>query len=527
MGKLKEGLSKIKDKFMSLSKSLRIGVIVLISGIIISLIFLGVYLQNNKYGLLFSGLDGNDAKSVTEKLKEKKVETKVKGDSIYVPKDKVDELRLELATDITNGSKGYELMDNSQSFGMTDEEFKIKKQRVLQGEIEKTIKSFPQIKNARVHLTPPEESVFVKESKPGKASVYIEMKPSSNLSKEQVKSIVSLVGGATSNTPKESIEVIDEKMNLLSRDLFEDDKNFSSSSLEKQKKVEEEFENKLQTNVLEMLEPVVGKGKVKVKVNSELDFDAKEKTDVVVNPQSVVVSEATSKETSSENGGRNNTQSPVDNNMTNAINNNNGNATSSKEDKKTNYEVGKSETKVISAPGAVKRLTASVVVDGNLDIGTQETIKGIVSNAIGFKQDRGDEISVASMAFDPQSKDAANKALEEMKKEEEQAKKMRLYKIIALSVGILILVITVIVALIIKHRRNNEDGDEEELDEEGKLNVLIGDNIEPKEQIKLDPIDFEVSNEKIHLENEVKRYAKDKPEQFVDIVKAWLAEDER
>ncbi|MEW8955114.1 flagellar basal-body MS-ring/collar protein FliF [Clostridium sp.] len=525
MEKLKEGLSKIKDRFMSLSKSLKIGVIVLISGIIISLIFLGVYLQNNKYGLLFSGLDGNDAKVITEKLKEKKIETQVKGDAIYVPKEKVDELRLELATDITNGSKGYELMDDSQSFGMTDEEFKIKKQRVLQGEIERTIKSFPQIKNARVHLTPPEESVFVKESKPGKASVYIEMKPGSTLSKEQVKSIVSLVEGATPNTPKENIEVIDDNMNLLSRDLFEDDENFSASSLEKQKKVQEDFEDKLQNNVLEMLEPVIGKGKVKVKVNSELDFDAKEKTDIVVNPQSVVVSEATSKETSSEDGGRDNSQSPVDNNMTNAINNEDGNATSSKEEKKTNYEVGKSETKVISAPGSVKRLTASVVVDGNLDLGAQETIKGIVANAIGFKQDRGDEISVAGMSFDPAAKDAAAKALEEMKKEEEQAKKMKLYKTIGISTGILIL-LAIVVALIIRKKRN-QDEDEDELEEGSGLNVVIGDNIEPKEQIKLDPIDFEVNNEKVHLENEVKRYAKDKPEQFVDIVKAWLADDER
>ena len=44
-------------------------------------------------------------------------------------------------------------MDSNNSFGMNDEEFKLKKQRMIQGEIEKTIKTFPQVESARVHIT--------------------------------------------------------------------------------------------------------------------------------------------------------------------------------------------------------------------------------------------------------------------------------------------------------------------------------------------------------------------------------------
>ena len=53
--------------------------------------------------------------------------------------------------------------------------------------------------------------------------------------------------------------------------------------------------------------------------------------------------------------------------MGNTIDNGNTNSKSSKEDQKTNYESGKTESKVISAPGEVKRLTATVFVDGDLD----------------------------------------------------------------------------------------------------------------------------------------------------------------
>ena len=93
-----------------------------------------------------------------------KVDTKIDSstNTIIVPKDQVDKLRLELAPNLTSGSKGYELMDSGSSFGMTDEEFKIKKVRMQQGELEKTIKSFPQVEDARVHITEATRFCFCK-----------------------------------------------------------------------------------------------------------------------------------------------------------------------------------------------------------------------------------------------------------------------------------------------------------------------------------------------------------------------------
>nr|WP_263330061.1 hypothetical protein [Paraclostridium sp. AKS73] len=75
------------------------------------------YAKSNKYAVLFSGLDSNDATAVTKELESKKVETKIKGDSILVPKGDVDKLRMELSSNISNGSKGFELMDGGSSLG--------------------------------------------------------------------------------------------------------------------------------------------------------------------------------------------------------------------------------------------------------------------------------------------------------------------------------------------------------------------------------------------------------------------------
>lgn len=524
MGKLSETMKGLLQRVKDMRRGMKIALGVSIVAVILAAVFLGFYSSSNKYGLLFNNLDTNDAKLVSDKLKELKVDTKIKGNAIYVPKAQVDQLRLELSPEITNGSKGFELMDGGNSFGMTDEEFKIKKQRMLQGEIEKTIKSFPQIQNARVHITPAQDSAFVRDTKPGKAAVYIQLKPSNKLSLEQVKSIVSLVAGASQNIPKENVEVIDDKMNLLSRDLFKDENEqlASSGSVEKQQVIEADFERKLELALMDLLEPSIGSGKVKVKVNSDLDFDSKQKTQVVVDPNKVPVSEKISKETNSTNGDKL-TQSPVDNNMNNgAAGTANNNSTSSKEESQTNYEVGKTESKTISAPGEVKRITASVVVDGNLDAASTQKIKNIVAGAIGYKQDRGDEISVESLPFDPELKNLAKKELEDMQKQAEAAKKMQLYKTIAMAAGGLLAIIIIIIAL-----RKKSKPKEQPLEEAVGLDIVIGDEIAAKDKIQYAPIDFEVNDEKSHIEKEIKQYATNKPEQVAEIIKSWLIEDER
>ena len=83
--------------------------------------------------MLYSGLESTDSAAVIKALEDAGVDTKIDGDTIYVPKEQVDKLRIQLASTITNGSKGFELMDEGSNLSMTDEEFQIKKLRMIQG----------------------------------------------------------------------------------------------------------------------------------------------------------------------------------------------------------------------------------------------------------------------------------------------------------------------------------------------------------------------------------------------------------
>jgi len=520
MKKLLEKVKGLLEKFKSQSKKIKIAVIAAILAVIIAIISGIIYSSSDKYQILFSNLDPADSQTVVKTLDEGKNDYKIEGNAILVPKEKVDELRLKLAPNLTSGSKGYELMDAGSSFGMTDEEFKIKKTRMQQGELEKTIKGFEQIEEARVHITEAKDSVFVKDSEPGKAVVRLTLKKGAKLSEDQVKAIVALVSGGTSNIPRANVDVLDQNANLLTKDINnEQNGQVSSEEISKQQEAEKSAENNLKKKIMDILEPTIGANKVKVSVTVNLDFDAKQNTKTAVDPNKVIISQENNKEASTGGTEVATSQSPVDNNMTNSITNTNGDkSTSSKENQKTNYEVGKSESKTISAQGTVKKITAAVSIDGVLDDAQRQQIETLVGSAIGYDALRGDKVTVAGMPFD--------KTIEEAVKAEEQAKtaEAAASSNLRMMIGAGILgaaLLGLIIFLIIKRRKKKI------VEEEQLLNTLIDDSIIPKEPEDFGPIEFEAKTQKSHLENEIKKYAMEKPEQVVEIIKSWLTENER
>lgn len=523
MNKLLEKVKELFGKFKSQNKKIKIAVIASIIAIIIAIISAVVYSSSTKYEILFSNLDAADAKTVVDQLTADKVDSKIDSttNTIYVPKEQVDKLRLDLAPTLTSGSTGYELMDNQSSFGITDEQFKLNKKRALEGEIARTIKTLDPIENAKVSITEAESTIFAKNNEDkGTASVTLKVKEGQSVSQEQVKSIVAIVSASTQSIPRENVTVVDQNGTWLTKDLnSEDTEEVNADNISKQQKAEKDYEQKLQKAIIDLLEPIVGKDKVKAQVNAKLDFDSTQKTETTIDPNKVIVSQDTLKEFNSNGTGDTITESPVDNNMSNQIvDNNNGNNTSTKEEQKTNYDSGKSETKTISAQGKVLRVTASVMIDRNLTDDEVDQLTQSVSNAIGLNPVNGDQLSVAGMPFDTTAADKAQADIQQMDAEE-AAKKRNMMMIIG---GIAAAAVIGLLAFIIIKRRKKKEEEDEQL-----FDTLIDDTIVPKEPEAFDPIDFETQNQNTHLENEIKKYATEKPEQVVEIIKSWLNENER
>jgi flagellar M-ring protein FliF len=530
MGKLSEFFKSLYDKFKSLSRAKKIALGVSLVGVLTVIIYLTVSLSATRYTALFSNIDSQQAKTIVDKLKEKKITNyKVAGNSILVPSEQVEVLRLELAPELDSLSGGWALFDTGNTFATTDTELKIKYQRALQAELEKTIKGFPQIDKARVALVLPEESVFVKDSSAASASVTLIMKPGQSLGEDQVRAIVSLVSGSVKSLPKENIQVVDDKLILLSKDIFNEDNMSINNASDKQQQLKKDYEKLLEGKVMEQLS-MPFKNKVTVKVNADLDFDAVQSVINTVDPKGAIVSEQYERDTNGNTTTRP-SQSPVDNNMTNNTpgqntTTTNGNVTHEKETK--NYENTKSETKTVKAPGSVKRVTASVIIDGNLEDAQKEQIRGLVAGAIGFDDKRGDSINVEGIIFDSSDVDTAKQAIKELQIADDKEKRTKLYTQLAMAGGAAILLIILIIVIARRGRKKSTQQQQIEAMVSPKgIDVLLGDQDEPKATFK--PIDFNKgsNNERTHLEGELKKYAAEKPEQVVDIIKSWLAEDER
>lgn len=532
MNKLSELIKKILAYWKSISKSRKIAYGVLTFGVLAALLTIGITFGTTKYSTLFTNMNSTDSAAVVAKLKADKVAYKVSGTSILVPSSQVDELRMEMMSGvtITNGSQGFELLDKTK-LGATDQEIQVNYQRAMQGELERTIKAFPQIESARVHLVIPSDTAFVKDTAPGSAAVTLAMKSGKSLSPDQVKAIVALISGAVKEVPKENVQVIDDKLTLLTKDLYSSSTNTANvtTAADKQLQLKQTYEKTVSDKLTSMLDAIYGKDKVKVQVNADLDFDAVQSDTTTYDPKSVVVSEHN---VTSGNGttATNNTGSTVDNNMTNSIATGTGTGGTTSIDSTKNYDVSTTQIKTIKAPGSVKKLTTSVALDGNVDNATKAAINNLVVSAIGFDQARGDSISIEGVIFDTTIKDNAKADLAAIKKAADQASKMALYKNIGIGVGAVAL-IGFIIFMILKKKNAKEEDDILEGISPHSIDEIIGADGNKVKATKpkqiFESVELEVDDQKTHVENEIKKYAKDKPEQVADVVKSWLAEDER
>ena len=280
MDKVKDALEALKAKWSELSRLVKIAIVL---GIISLFAIIGtVYYMNTRveYSVLFSNLSEADAGTISQDLDSQNIKYKLADDgkTIMVDKTKVDQYRIDLAVDnkLPSSSKGFELFD-SASMMTTDEDRKIMYQRALTGELENSIAALDDVDKAKVNLTiPKSDNVFDNStSKKAKASIVLTLKGTS-ISKDAVQGIVALTTGAVQGLDKKNVKVVDQTGKILNKN-EEDDASDSSSATSKYMKLKSQYEKQMEKKITGLIEPVVGKGKVKASVNVDLNFDAVEK----------------------------------------------------------------------------------------------------------------------------------------------------------------------------------------------------------------------------------------------------------
>jgi flagellar M-ring protein FliF len=458
---------------------------------------------------LYTNLEPQDAAAITDYLKEKKIPYKLadEGKTILVPSTFKYQLRLDLANEglPSGGSVGFEFF-NQSGFGETESQRRIRYLIALQGELERTIKKLEAVEDVRVHIVVPEPSLFTEKEKEATASVLVKLKPGRKLDERQVLGLMRLVASGVEGLKPENVTVVDVHGNVLSEGIAEEKAGAQLTA--NQMKIQEDYERKLERSIQSMLERVVGPGKAVVRANVILDFDQVEIRkedygDRTVRSQQVKEESSTSRTPTAEGEPGPGSNIPLYGEATGGQ----GLGQYQKTEKITNYEVDKEEEYRVVAPGQVKQLSLSVVIDGELDLQKQQEIEDLVASAAGINPERGDTVTVTGMPFNTAW---AQKMEAEMEAERKRQQMLTYGLAVAGIVGFSLLLF--LVSRSLKRREEKELMPRPTLVEETTL---------PEEELS------EEERERIRVLQNIQNLVKKSPKEVAQLIKVWLAEKPR
>jgi flagellar M-ring protein FliF len=442
-----------------------------------------------------------------------------------VDKDKVYDLRLQMSgKGLPAGQDtGYALLDQT---GITTSEFQqqVTYQRALEGELSNTLEALKGVNTAVVHVALPKDEVFVTEQSKPTASVLLDLAPGTTLSGEQIQAVTNLVSSSVQDMDPEQVTVTDSTGHVLSAA----GTGVTAAAGDARSQVEQDYESRLALNAQQILDTVVGPGHAKVSVRADVDLSQRQSTSETYTYNNGTPPLSSSNTTESYTG----SGTPVGGvlgpeNMPDAAANAGGSgSTYNKEQTTDNNAVDKTVETVESAPGALNRLTVSVVMDdavaGSLN---QQQIQSLVGNAVGLDTARGDAITVASMPFDTTASKQAAADLAAAKQAESSAQMWSMIRTGGIAAGIALVVLLVW----LRSRRQEEYEEEYEplelsddmLAELDRLRVASS-----REAVEVDNRALELeAAERQKVRGEISTMVSERPDEVAAMLRGWLSEN--
>jgi len=418
------------EKYLKLPIAHKIIVPALVIFPVWALVYVSKMATEPDYTVLYSDLNPSDAGAVIERLKEMKTKYKLDGSTVSVsPPDAVHELRISLASEglPKTGTVGFELFDGT-NFATTTMGEMVKKQRAIQGELERTIMAIDSVVSARVHISQPEKTIFAKQAQDPSASVLLKLRPGNELDKKQIRGISNFVANGVEGLKPENVTIIDVYGNLLTpKDEDGEELGADATRLTYTREVEKSYAQRIEV----MLAKVLGPGKVVARVTADLDFSSNEREEESFDPGGQVTRSERVIEEGVGGGAARGGVPGVAANLSNdpaLLSAPTGSSDSNtRRENVKNFEVSRAIIKSSQAKGKLLRLSAAVLVDGKYEevplqaaggvvedaVASSRTekvfkaltpemlaqVEGIVKSAIGFDSTRGDVVTVENIPF--------------------------------------------------------------------------------------------------------------------------------
>ncbi len=443
-------VERLREAFNRLGSQQKIVFMVAIAAIIAVIVGSILWSRQPNWKVLFSNLNEKDGGSIAAILEQQNIPHRYSDNgALLVPSERVHEVRLKLASQglPRGGMVGFELMEN-QKFGVSQFAEQVNYQRGLEGELARTIQSIGSVQSARVHLAIPKPSVFVREEQKPTASVMLNLYPGRTLDAGQVAGITHLVSSSVPQLPATNVTVIDQSGVLLSQLKSK----LTEAGLDPaQIKYVREVENSIIKRIDEILSPLLGQDNFKVQVAADVDFSQMEQTAESYRPNNTPESSSIRSQQNNETASINQAAGGVPGALTNqppvpataplttpatgnapaqpgkpgeqapgkidaagvtAPLNAAGQPISTSKNATINYELDKTIRHTRQGMGAIRRLSAAVVLNHRKDVDKtgkpitkpipepeMKQMNELVREAMGFSKERGDTLSVANAPF--------------------------------------------------------------------------------------------------------------------------------
>ncbi len=509
-----QGLGQITEFWRGLTNAqkIRIGVIFLLSAAAIGLLL--SYAMRTEYSAVFTGLSDQDAGEMTNKLTEFKIPNRVSTASngtinVMVPTAKVTEARLQLASaGLPKGSASISDMKDIP-ITSTEQQRRYLYQMALQGELERTLMRIEGVQAAKVNLNIPEKSLFIKanESREPSAAVVLTLKPGVQLDTGQIQGVIHLVAHSVEGLKTQNITLTDQNGRRLYRD-----NSTPGNEIGAHREQEQAVSRELQENVQSLFDQVFGLGNVDARVNVVMDFDQSQQTTKTYTPpipgsregivENVERMTETFKGTSS--GAAPGTASNIPGAA--ATQSQGSQNSSEKSQEKINYLVNEITESVVKSP-QIKDLSVAVAVNTKkikLDDQLTQSIRGTVASATGANLQK---VTILGYDFVPAIDPA------EVAEFKAQAQRERLFTMASIPAVVLVTGFVLFKLYGAWQRRRREE------EERARLVALQPDVRLPERQLSSE------ERQRLKVQEELGKIARQKPEDFAQLLKAWLDEE--
>ncbi len=399
------------------------------------------WMQDPGYTVLFSNISDKESSEVINVLASASIPYQLDDSTgaVKVPAEQVHQARLKLAEQGLPKSSGFglEIMEGGNGFSTSQFMEGARYHHALETELARTIGSLQPVQSARVHLAVPKTTVFLGKKQQPSASVLLQLYAGRSLTESQVAAIVHLVGSSIPDLEPNQVTVVDQSGKLLNSPEDTSELGLSARQLDYVRKVEDSYVARIEN----LLVPMLGAGRVRTTVTTELDFTQREETQELYDPETIIRSEQVSEDRnngSGLNGGIPGALSnqppppaPVTANARAATPPAAANpaippdaaqaqaaatvpATPENESlrRTRNFEMDRTMSHTKQSTGSIRRLSVAVLLDEKrvtAEDGTVtsvkmppeelEAIQKLVRDAVGYDEARGDTVSVSSMPF--------------------------------------------------------------------------------------------------------------------------------